>query len=735
MARRLSSLLILVLWSLSFAGGGEEESKAKAQEGQDVNVEVVVSASRKAEKKLEAAATVVTATAATIAQSAYTAPMDVAATLPGVHHIKGGLTYQRLSARGFATSFIERMLSLVDGKLATLPGGGIPQGFLMATSELDVKRVEVLLGPASALYGSNAVAGVYNVLTKSAWDESGTAISVKAGDQNLVETQLRHAGLAAEGRFGWKVNAGWMQGEDVENDNVFFSDTSNQSTHTAAQTEAALSRTGPRSGWAWRESELAGNDVSYSKVSTRLSYRAGDWELGGEGGWSSNDGLSITNTGRNRLDGFEVTTLAVDLRHPNIYFHANRTENDAGDSYGIQNVTPFLAAGLPLEDVISRVDRAKLYDSSSLNDFELQLNGQLGPVELIGGATYRAYEPDSFGTYLDDFRDSAGNALAPIRRYENGVYLQGELAMLDERLRLTAAVRRDAGNEYDAQISPKLALVYNWGDHHLRLSYNEAHRDPSILENHLYFGGVARGNGRGWRVQSLRTGEIVATYDALEPETVETIEAGYRSVLTSSLSLDLTVYKSDYSEFISGLQLIAAGNHPTNPTVAIDADGNIHPVVLTYLNYGEAEVEGLDLALDWTPGSKLRLGVSYSYQNLASFTNDTPIPDLGFNSPEQQFKLSATWSDPWRQNSFLTLSGNYHDSYQYISGRWVGTDASPLGPIPSNQRLDLAAGQNLPAYRLGFKLVVQNLTDSDKVGLIGLPVAKRLISLELNKRF
>lgn len=735
MARRSCILLILVLWSLAFAGEGVDQKPAKTQETQDVRVEVVVSASRKAEKKLEAAATVVTATASTIAQSVHSAPMDVAANLPGVHFVKGGLTYQRLSARGFATSFIERMLSLVDGKLATLPGGGIPQGFLVATSELDVKRVEVLLGPASALYGSNAVAGVYNVLTKSAWDESGTSYSLRAGDRHLVEAQLRHAGLAAEGRFGWKVNAGWMQGEDFRSDNVFYSDGSNQTTHTPAQTETALRREGAASTWAWRESELADSDVSYRKVSTRLSYRTGDWELGGEGGWSSNDALSITNTGRNRLDGYEVRTFGVDLRHPRLYLHANRTSNDAGDSYGVQNVTPFLAAGLPLEEIIGRVDRGKLYDASALDDFELQLNGQLGRLEWIGGASYRDYAPDSYGTYLDDFRDSEGRALAPIRRFENGVYLQGELALLDERLHLTAAFRRDAGNEYEAQVSPKLALVYRHDDHHLRLSYNEAHRDPSILENHVYFGGVARGNGRGWRVQSLRTGEIVANYDALVPETVQTLEAGYRGVLTGSLAVDLTVYRSDYSQFISGLQLIAAANHPTNPTVAIDADGGIHPVVLTYLNYGEAQVDGLDLALDWTPRSRLRFGASYSYQNLVSFRNETPIPDLGFNAPEQQLKFSATWSDLWRPHSFLTLSGSAHDGYQYASGRWLGTEASPLGPIPANQRLDLATGLTLPEYRLGFKLVVQNLTDSDRLGLVGLPIARRLVSLELTKRF
>ncbi len=732
---RLLCLILVFYWLAPALAGDGQEPAVAATADQDVRVEIVVSASRKAEKKLEAPAAVVTATETSIAQSAQSAPMDIAATLPGVQYIKGGLTFQRLSARGFATSFIERMLSLVDGKLATLPGGGIPQGFMQTTTDLDVKRVEVLLGPASALYGANAVAGVYNVLTKSPWDEAGTAFSLRAGTRDLVEAQLRHAGLAAEGRFGWKVSASWLRGDEFEADNVYFSDGSNQSTHTPAQTAAALRREGPPSTWAWREDELADQDVGNRKVSTRLSYRTGAWELGGEGGWSTNDGFNLTNTGRNRLDGYEVRTVGVDLRHPHLYLHANHTANDAGDSYGIQNATPFLAAGLPLDQIIGRVDRGKLYDRSTLDDFELQVNGDLGRVALIGGATYRAFEPDSYGTYLDDFRDSEGRALAPIRRFENGVYLQAELGLLDERLRLTAALRRDAANEYEAQTSPKLALVYRSGDHHLRLSYNEAHRDPSILENHVYFGGVALGNGRGWRVQSLLTGEIVATYDALVPETVKTLETGYRGLLGDSLILDLTAYRSTYAQFISGLQAIASANHPTNPTVALDADGVVHSLVLTYLNYGEARVEGFSLAIGWMPGTRFRLDASYDYQHLASFRNDTPIPDLGFNAPDQQAKLSATLTDPWCAHSFITLAGSAHDSYNYGSGRWQATDLSPLGPINADQRFDLTTGVSLPEYRLGFKLAVLNLTDSKEVGLIGLPIARRLLSLEISKKF
>ena len=68
-----------------------------------------------------------------------------------------------ISARGFATQFNSRMLTMIDGRLAQLPGSGLPQATLAPVSGLDMKAVQVVIGPASALYGPNAHTGVVNV--------------------------------------------------------------------------------------------------------------------------------------------------------------------------------------------------------------------------------------------------------------------------------------------------------------------------------------------------------------------------------------------------------------------------------------------------------------------------------------------------------------------------------------------------------------------------------------------
>ena len=78
----------------------------------------------------------------------------------GIDFSDAGIGDQRISARGFATQFNSRMITMVDGRIATLPGNGLPQGNLLPQSGLDMKAVEVVVGPASALYGPNAHSGV-----------------------------------------------------------------------------------------------------------------------------------------------------------------------------------------------------------------------------------------------------------------------------------------------------------------------------------------------------------------------------------------------------------------------------------------------------------------------------------------------------------------------------------------------------------------------------------------------
>jgi iron complex outermembrane receptor protein len=744
-SRMRLQMFLLVLFGLMVVPAlAQEKDEGNKDKDSKIEVEMVVSASRKAEKKLEAPATIETVTAEAILQGTATSIQGTIAQLKGVDYVSGGINLQRVSARGFATSFQARMLTMVNGRLATLPGAGVPQGNLVATSALDVKSMEVVLGPASALYGANASAGVFNILTKDPWDESGTSVAVKGGEQSLLDGQIRHAGIASNGKFAWKLNVQFLTAEDFDSENVYFADGSNQSTHTAAEVGYALRREelgstapGATSRVAWREDELGSFDVNSKKGDLNFYYKSGDYLASATYGWSSNDTFTTTNLGRNLLDGYEVEYTQLQLTHPHFYISASTTENDAGGTFGAQNVPAFLNAGLPLDSIIQDPNQALVFDASKMTDIEGQFNYAWGPVELIAGASWREFKPDSGGTYLDDGGEFPWHT--PIKRTEEGYYAQIDLRLLEEKLRLTGAVRHDTSNEYADQTSPKLSMTYNAGNHNFRASWNKAHRDPSILENHLYFARVASlgnvnialGNPVGWNVTHLATGET-EFFQGLEPETVETTEVGYRGVIGGNIVIDAVYYTSDYENFISALQPIAFIADPADPAVAVRADGNYGgfgpfpgwPYVLTYLNFGNASVDGFDIGIDYYYEDSFQLNLSYGSTDLSADAGAAP----SFNTPEKKIKGSMVFNNLLVEDSFLSFAGRHVGSYPYLSGRWAGT-------IGDYTIVDMAMGYNMKDHEMRFKLGVANLFDQNKTELIGLPALPRFITFEIQKKF
>ncbi|MDJ0839584.1 MAG: TonB-dependent receptor plug domain-containing protein [Acidobacteriota bacterium] len=736
-----SSRNLTLFWFLSVVGLAvlaQTDNGEEKKDDSEIEVEMVVSASRKAEKKLEAPSTIETVTEAAFSKTNTAGFLAAAAQVKGVDYVSGGISLQRINARGFTTSFQSRMLRTKNGRLQTLPGAGVPQDTVASTTTLDIKKVEFVLGPASALYGANASSGVLNVITKTPWDEKGTAVRLRGGEQSLFEGQLRHAGISSDGRWGWKVTGSVITADDFDSPNVYFADGSNQTTHSPEETAAALRRDNPNPlTWAWREDELADFSIYGNRWEVTGYFQENNYRLSGGYSWTDNDGFTTTNLGRNRLKGYEVETLHFEVSHPRFFLQASRTGNDGGDTYGIQNVTPALAAGLPLDTIVSDPNIALVFDQSSMIDLEGQVNQTWGNLEVIAGISYREFSPDSGGTYLDDGGELPFHT--EISREETGVYAQLDLRLLEEKLRLTGAVRRDESNEFDAETSPKFSVTYTEGNHNFRAGFNKAHRVPSILENHLHFArvaalgniNVALGNPVGWNVFDLQ-GNQVASFPGLVPEIVETLEVGYRGVVGNWV-IDGVIYDSSYENFVSALQTIAAVQAGT---VAVRADGEYAgvgpfpgwPLVLTYLNYGEAEVSGYDFGVDYI-GKNFQANISYGHTELDSFTNSTAIPDLPFNTPENRIKGSLNFSDVFVENSFISfLVRAVTDDYTYVSGRWSGV-------VESHTIVNFSAGYEWEKQNMTLKLDVSNLFDQDTIEQPGLVQVPRFFALELVKKF
>jgi len=107
-----------------------------------------------------------------------------------------GVSIVRTGSFGAVTSVFMRggesdyVLVMVDGVPLNQPGGTVD---LAGLTIEDVDRIEVLRGPASALYGSDAVAGVIHIITRGGSEGSAASLSVRAGAFGTVDGILEYS--------------------------------------------------------------------------------------------------------------------------------------------------------------------------------------------------------------------------------------------------------------------------------------------------------------------------------------------------------------------------------------------------------------------------------------------------------------------------------------------------------------------------------------------------------------
>lgn len=698
-----------------------------------VGEEIVITGTRAPVKRLDSPVNVEMASEEDLRRAGGVSYLAALAGMKGIDHTTSGVSDQRISARGFTTQFNSRMLTMLDGRLATLPGNGLPQANLLPSTPLDMKSVEVVVGPASALYGPNAHTGVVNVLTKSPWDQSGVSLVARAGNQDLVSGAARVAGTVAD-RLGYKVNAEYMQASDFQPDRdqrFTGADGVTRSPHFYG-TDTAPGATPVFEG------DLVGDyDLRSAKADGNLYYRAGDWQAKGSYGFSDTDGFSLTNAGRNHLRGWQVQYQTLELSGPSWYAQLTRTASDAGKSYQLNRLAAVVsqmggAEALDQAELEAQRDMIAFIDQSQMMDAELQHHRLIGPLRATAGAQYRIYLPSSDGTYLSDADES-------IQATEIGGYAQLDLPLLaDERLRLVGAGRIDHHSDYSTQLSPSAAVVYAVAPlHNVRLSYNRAFKSPTILENYLLINGTLVGNRDGFEIRDA-AGETVATIDGLEPEQVNAVEVGYKGVVGNRLFIDAVAYNAWYENFISPLTQVAnpAPMDPAvDPTFAYYPDGTpvaagtpAEGTLFTYMNFGAATVRGADLGASYLPIDGLALEGGLSLIQLASFANDSLQQDLLLNVPTFKLKGAVAVSGLGVDDYFVKLSGRYRNRYDFESGYW---SSARFGKVPASVVADLSAGYDFPRQGLTLTATVANLFDSHDPDVLGAPIPGRFAFLQL----
>jgi iron complex outermembrane receptor protein len=188
-----------------------------------IDLDIEIKGQRIDEKKKESPLTVESLDAIAIKQTASTDFYNGLGSLKGVDLTTASLGFTVINTRGFNSTSPVRSLQIIDGVDNQSPGLNFSLGNFLGAPELDIQKVDLVVGASSAFYGPNAFNGVISMETKNPFFNQGLSAFVKAGERNLVETGFRFADVIKNKKkqsfIGYKLNFSYLRANDWVADN------------------------------------------------------------------------------------------------------------------------------------------------------------------------------------------------------------------------------------------------------------------------------------------------------------------------------------------------------------------------------------------------------------------------------------------------------------------------------------------------------------------------------------
>ena len=448
-ARRLAICFTLALASstaaLAQAPTPPQQPPAKPEEPPIYEEQVVVTASKVEQQLVNAPATVSVVTADVIASTPATNYAELFRSVPGVNLSQTSARDFNLTMRGATSTLATSTLALLDGRSLYLDFFGFVAWDLLPVNPNELKQIEVIRGPASAVWGANAMNGVVNFISKTPRELNGNSATVTFGsfDRTAERGERLEAGTmfgingtharAVNDRWAYKISAGGYTSD------AFPRPTGAIPNGTGTQYPA-----------------FANQGTTQPKVDGRVDYDApdGKYKLAFAGGYSGTDGIIHTGIGPFDMTGVGVTygTMRFARNSFKLNFFTNMLNGDASG---------LLAIGVDGRPILFQFD-TKTYD------FEV------GNINTFGGRHVVSYGGNvRFNSFDLSIAPRGDN------RTEMGGYLQDEI-FLNTYLRFSLGARIDKyGNLDNPVFSPRVAVILKpSADQAVRVSFNNEPGHP-----------------------------------------------------------------------------------------------------------------------------------------------------------------------------------------------------------------------------------------------------------------
>jgi outer membrane receptor for ferrienterochelin and colicins len=430
---------------------------------------VVVSVGRDYEKAISAPARVEVVSAEQIRARPATTPVDHLRSVPGIDVIQQGVQSTNVVARGFNNIFSGSLHALTDNRIAGVPSLRVNVLSFIPTADDDIERMEVVLGPGSALYGPNTANGVLHIMTRSPLREQGSSLTVTGGEQSIFGGSFRTAQRLGD-RLGVKVSGQFFRAEEwtyvdpvevaeaqkfASNIPFWRQDMMRSVGISQAEADRRIARIGDRDPEMQRWSGEIRADYALTDDATAI-FTVGRSNAGRQ--------VELTGLGAAQVEDWSYTFYQARLNWNRLFAQFYSNQSDAGTTYLLRNGAPIV-------------------DRSTLLVGQLQHGLDLGTRQRFTyGFDYLYTNPETEGSINGIYEDEDDTT-------EVGAYLQSE-TRLTSQLNLVLAGRIDSHSALPENIfSPRAALVWEPIDGQaFRATYNRAFSTPSSLTQFLDLG-------------------------------------------------------------------------------------------------------------------------------------------------------------------------------------------------------------------------------------------------------
>lgn len=323
-----------------------------------------------------------------------------------------------------------QVLVLVDGIKLNSPTTGSAD--LSSLLTYDIERIEIIKGPQSTLYGSEAMAGLVNIITKKGTGTLKADLTLEGGSYSTVNT----AGTVSGGtdRLNYRLSATYWDTDGFPI--ARYGKVPNGYTNKSAS------------------ARIGANPTERTALELNLRY----------------------GTGETQLDNYVFGVGPVDTLN-----YLQKRENYllavAAKMYPFKNYEQRLSFSF-LRDDLKSTDPATAYNNfrtkTTSELFEWQHTLELHPLTVTGGFAYRYESADTEASFDESIDNKAG-------------YLNAKLALLEDALIFSAGVRYDDHSSFGSAVTFRTGLLYNYRPLGIRLKANlgSGFRAPSL--NELYF--------------------------------------------------------------------------------------------------------------------------------------------------------------------------------------------------------------------------------------------------------